>query len=147
MCAVAGSIVSGYISDIVGHKRTLLGVYILWIVALMCGGLLDESFRWLIGGVVGVTLGGIWVVSRALVARLVPRERIGELFGIFNLVVYLSAIIGPVIWAVLLLLFSPWGVIGYRAALLCLCALLVVGIVFLLRIPRSNASELLRWSS
>jgi UMF1 family MFS transporter len=134
--AIGGSIVSGFISDYIGYKRSMVGVFILWMLCLLGGGILEFPFYyWVIGAMVGISLGSTWVVSRALVIKLVPEEKIGEIFGIFNLVGYVSAIAGPLFWGLILLFLGSWGKVGYRLSLLSLNLFMVVGLVFLLRIP------------
>jgi len=134
--AILGSVVSGFISDIIGYRRSLIGVFFLWGICLLGGGLLRPPFHWLVGALAGISLGSTWVISRALVIRLIPREKIGEAFGLFNMVSYVSGIIGPLFWGLILLCFSPLGEWGYRLALLSLILFIVTGAVFLLRIPR-----------
>lgn len=135
--AILGSISSGYISDRIGAKITLTFVYILWIICLMAGTLVKNAhLYWLVGSLVGIALGSTWVVSRALAIQLVAPQRMGEVFGLFNLVGYLSAIIGSLFWGLTLLFLFRLGEIGYRIALLSLNLFLILGIIFLLRIPK-----------
>ena len=139
--AIAGSIISGYISDIVGYRRSMLGIFFLWGLCLLGGSLLSKSFCWLIGALVGITLGSTWVVSRVLILKLVHGEKVGEAFGLFSLVGYISGIVGPLFWTFILLYLSRQGEVGYRIALLSLIMFIVVGFVLLLRvknIPKSS---------
>lgn len=137
--AIAGSIFSGFISDYVGHKRVLSTIFILWVVCFFMGALVrNTSLYWLIGALVGIALGSTWVISRALAVRLVPAEKIGEVFGLFNLVGYISGIVGALFWGLVLLFLSPFGEWGYRIALLSLILFVLLGFIFLLRIPRQN---------
>lgn len=136
--AILGSITSGIISDYIGHKRCLLIVFILWIICFWAGAFADkQSVFWVIGALVGFSLGSIWVVSRALAIKLVPEEKIGEVFGLFNLVDYAASVVGAVFWGVTLYFLSPWADAGYRAALLSLIIFMALGIIFLLRLKES----------
>lgn len=136
--AIAGSIFSGFISDIVGHKRSLVGIFFLWALCILGAGFLKPPFHWLIGALVGMSLGATWVVSRALVINIVPQGKIGEVFGLFNLVGYLSGIIGPLFWGAMLILFSPLGILKYRIAFFSLILFIAVGIIFLLRMRTAD---------
>jgi MFS-type transporter involved in bile tolerance (Atg22 family) len=69
---------------------------------------------------------------------IVPKEKIGEIFGLFNLVGYLSAIVGALFWGTLLLFLYRFGELGYRATLLSLILFIVLGFVFLLRVPNKK---------
>ena len=85
---------------------------------------------------VGFSLSSTWVVARAWAIRLVPKENVGEIFGLFNLVGYIAGIVGPIFWGVMRLLLSDLGEWGYRLTLLSL--LLFIGLAFgnLLKIPK-----------
>jgi MFS-type transporter involved in bile tolerance (Atg22 family) len=69
-----------------------------------------------------------------MVVKMVPPEGMGEVFGIFNLIGYLSAIIGGLFWGGALLFFSGLGPTGYRIALFSLNLFFAFGIVFFLRL-------------
>jgi len=137
--AIVGSIISGFISDIIGLKKAMLGVFSLWGICVLAGGLLYAPFHWLVGALVGISLGGTWVVFRALVIRLVPEESVGEAFGLFNLVGYLAGITGPLIWGLILMGLSRYGEQGYRVSFLSLLVFIVIGIILLLRLKDTAA--------
>ncbi len=139
--AIMGSIISGFISDYIGYRRSLIGIFFLWGITLLAGGILPPAFYLVIGALGGVSLGSIWVVSRALVVNLFPKEQIGEIFGLVNLVSYLSAIIGPLYWGLILLYLSKFGQWGYRLACLSLILFVATGIFFLLRIPKEAGNS------
>ncbi len=134
--AMAGSICSGFLSDYLGHKRVLSAVFVLWIISFF-GGAFAKGLGayWLIGAMTGVALGSTWVVGRALAVTLVPQEKIGEIFGLYNLVSYVAAIAGALFWGLVLLILSPYGEWGYRVTLLSLVLFMAIGLIFLLRLP------------
>jgi UMF1 family MFS transporter len=134
--AIVGSFASGLISDIVGYARTLLGVFFMWALCIMGGALLRPPFHWLIGALAGISLGSTWVILRAMVIKIVPQEKIGETFGLFNLVTYFSGIVGPLFWGMLLLFLSSLGEWGYRLAFLSMTLFIGAGVVFLARIRK-----------
>jgi len=136
--AIVGSIISGVISDYIGYKQAVLGVFFLWGICILTGGLLHPPFHWLIGALVGLSLGSTWVVLRALVIKLVPEEKIGEAFGLFNLVSYFSGVVGPLFWGLILLYASRFGGKGYRLAFLSLILFIGIGIIFILRIKNKR---------
>jgi UMF1 family MFS transporter len=133
--AIAGSLFSGYISDRIGYKRSLSIVFCLWGICLLSAALMRNLlFYWFIGPLVGVALGSTWVLSRALVIHLVPAHKIGEAFGLFGFIGYLSAITGALFWGGILWFLSPLGELGYRLALLSLLLFLLPGFIYLRRI-------------
>ncbi|MGD2278922.1 MAG: MFS transporter, partial [Candidatus Omnitrophota bacterium] len=137
--AIIGSLVSGYVSDLIGHKRSLLIVFFLWGIMFLAGGILDAPFHWLVGALAGLSLGCTWVILRALVIKLVPEERIGEAFGLFNLVNYASGVIGPLFWGLMLLYLSRFGEIGYRLSLLSMILFIVIGAYFISKLRQEAA--------
>lgn len=142
--AMVGSIASGYISDRIGASKSLTAIFILWGICLLAVALArTANLYWLVGSLVGVALGSIWVVLRALVIRLVPVEKIGEAFGLFNIVGYLSGVVGAIFWGVALLFLSPLGELGYRVALFSLNLFIVFGLIFLLRMNRKLSKNYL----
>lgn len=141
--AMAGSFISGYISDRVGACRSFLAVIILWEISLLTGAFAkNANLYWLIGALAGVALGSTWTVARALALRIVSGENIGAAFGLFNFVGYLSAIAGSIFWGVSLLVFSRLQEVGYRVTLFNLSLFLVFAFVFLLRVNRTEEVNL-----
>lgn len=132
--AILGSISSGLISDKIGYKKSLVGVFVLWGICLTIATFCGSPLRWLVGAVAGVSLGATWVISRALVIRIVPKEQIGEAFGLFSLVSYISAIVGPLYLGLILLYLSRFGEWGYRLAYFSLNIFIVIALLFLLRV-------------
>jgi UMF1 family MFS transporter len=134
--AIAGSIISGLVSDYLGYKRSLLLVFVLWVFCFILGALAKGVANFfLIGALVGLTLGSTMVVARALAISLVPQDKVGKVFGLFNLIGYASSIVGVLFWGLILALLSSWAQIGYRIALLSLNIFMFLGIFFLWRIP------------
>lgn len=133
--AVIGSIGSGLISDKIGCKRSMMWVFSLWTICLFVAALVVPPYHWIIVLLAGISLGSTWVVSRAFVVNIVPNGAAGEAFGVFNFICYLAGIVGPILWGLLLLVFSRFEALGYRLALLCFIPLLIAGLMFLLRIP------------
>ncbi|MFH1269762.1 MAG: MFS transporter [Candidatus Omnitrophota bacterium] len=140
--AIVGSLLSGVISDYIGYRRCLSGVFILWMVCFIAGAFVRNTHMyWAIGALAGMALGSTWVVSRAMAVSIVPADRVGEIFGLFNLVGYLSAIIGGLFWGGMLLFLSRLDEWGYRITLLSLNLFILPGLIFLLRIPDAPAGN------
>lgn len=128
--AILGSLVSGVLSDRFGQRNSFIVIFMMWILCFLGGALgRNMAVYWLVGALAGASLGATWVVSRALAIRLVPQEKMGEVFGLFNLIGYAAAIIGTLCWGLMLF----WW--GYRITLLAQSLFMLAGIIFLLRIP------------
>lgn len=137
--AILGSLVSGVFGDCFGHKRSMMLIFILWTACFFLAAFaVNIKLYWLIGSLVGLALGGTWAIFRALVIKLVPQERVGEVFGLFNLAGYLAGITGVLFWGVILYLLAPLGAYGYRIAILSLTPFMALGFIFILRIPNNH---------
>jgi len=140
--AVAGSFGLGHLSDRIGYKRGLYLVLIAltagFFAAAFAGG--QAWYPW-IAAVFGIAFGGIWTVSRAMGARLVPQEKIGELFGLFALVAYIAALAGPLLWGVLVLLMTPLGILRYRITVFVLGMLPLISFIYLKRVSIDFGGE------
>jgi len=138
--AIAGSLLSGYLSDYFGYKRSLCAVFILWIVCFILGSQArNTGMYFLIGALVGTAMGGVWAICRAFIASTAPADKIGEIFGLFNLAGYMASILGALYWGLILLALSQLGETGYRIALLSLNIFMAMGVLFLLRLPHDSA--------
>lgn len=135
--AIAGSIVSGYMSDRLGEMKSLVCVLILWSVCFTAAAFIRAPGLYrLIGGLIGVSLGAVWVILRVMAVKLVPPERIGEAFGLFNIVNYTASATGTVFWGLSALIFSGMGEWGYRMTVLSLNGFLVPSFLFLMRVRK-----------
>lgn len=139
--AIIGSVASGHISDRIGSRKAMIGVFILWMMTFLGGAFLNPPFHWVIGAIVGFALSSTWVVSRAWAIKLVPEENIGEIFGLFNLVGYIAGIVGPLFWGLVLFSLSFMGDVRYRVALLSLVIFMGFSFYHLLKIPEKVERE------
>ena len=81
--AIAGSFISGFITDRIGPKKTLTIILTLWCIAIALAALSLSRFSfWVVGPLVGIALGSTWVAGRTMVIALAPECKIGEIFGL-----------------------------------------------------------------
>ena len=134
--AAIGSLIFGWLTDRWGAKRTLTLVLYLWIVTLIAA---IASFSpwtfWLVGFLVGCALGGTWVSARALVLDLSPPEKIGEIYGLYNMGGKFGFILGPLVWGFVVLVFEDLNTIKYRIAVGSLLLFLLAGLYLLKKVP------------
>ncbi len=140
--AVVGSTAAGFLTDRIGPKKTLLGVLMLWMVAItLSAAALGAWMLFVAGPIVGIALGGMWTVGRVMLVALSPPEKVGEFFGLFSLAGKVSAVFGPALTAVLLLVFGGGG-LGYRVSIGSLAVIMAGGIYFLLRVPDARPGRI-----
>jgi len=134
--AVAGSFAFGWITERRGAKPTLRMVLYLWIAGLLVGSAtFSPVMFWTIGPLVGIALGGTWVAARALVLDLSPPEKVGEIYGLYNMGGKFGFILGPLAWGALVYLFDGFGAFKYRIALFSLLFFILGGLLLLRRVP------------
>ena len=79
--------------------------------------------------VIGLVQGGIQALSRALFARLVPREQAGRFFGLYNMMGKFAAVVGPVLVGAVAMLSG-----SSRIGMLSVLGLFVLAVVLLSRV-------------
>lgn len=134
--AAAGSLFWGRLSNRIGPLSALKGVLGTWIFTFFWAAVsFNEEVFWLVGPLAGVAIGGVWVCGRSLLVRLSPPGRVGEMFGLFNLAGKAASITGPMVWGVIVLVFSPLGgTLQYRLAVVSLALFIAAGWLLLSRI-------------
>lgn len=136
--AIFGSVLSGFISDRIGPKRTMSLVLFFWALTLSIAILsFEKGVFWIVGPMGGISLGATWTVSRALAIRIIPKSRLAEFFGVYGITGKISSLLGPIIWGAIILFLEPIGLLRYRFAIGCLLAFIILGYLFLERIPDS----------
>lgn len=139
--AAAGCIISGFIADRIGVKKTLMGTIGLWCITfILVAVAFNKQMFLIIGPLSGITLGSTWVASRALLAHIAPVEKRGEVFGFFGLSGRAS-MLGPVLWGAVVLLLEPLGLLRYRIAVLSLLVFSIAGLAILRKVPEPARSR------
>jgi len=140
---IVGTLVPMRFQDRLGHRRTTLGLLVLWMVTTAgfagyaflresaarsgASGPPSDAPLWLIGNLLGFGLGSMGAANRAFVAYLAPVGREAEAFGLWGMALKLSAIMTfPFAWMK--------DVAGTPSALLVLAGLVAVGFVLTLGI-------------
>jgi UMF1 family MFS transporter len=130
--AVPGGFLWGRVVDRIGPKRTLDIVLGLWMVIFVWIAVvgychLPQLAFWPVPCLTGLALGGTWSADRPYMLRLTPPARIGEFYGLYGMVGRFSAIIGPLVWSIVVDRLH-WG---RPAAILTLLAGTIIGYVIL----------------
>lgn len=134
--AIAGSLIFGWATDRMGAKKSLVTVLIVWIGGLMLAVVSFSPFMfWAVGPIVGIALGGTWVSARALVVDLSPPEKIGEIYGLYNMGGKFGFILGPLVWGMIVWAFGGVGILKYRIAIGSLLIFLAGGLYLLRKVP------------
>lgn len=125
--AIPGGILWGRLVDRIAPKRTLMLVLALWAVVMAATAAiayfdLAQGFFWAVAPVAGLALGGTWAADRPLMLRLSPPRYLGQFYGIYAMVGRFAAILGPLLWTLIVDGFG-WG---RPAAVLSLLVMIVI---------------------
>jgi MFS transporter, UMF1 family len=132
LASIAGGFTWGPLVDRHGPRWVLLRVLALWGVILIATALvayldLSKWTFWGIGALAGFALAGLWSADRPLMLRLSPPRYLGAFYGIYAMVGRFAAIIGPLLWTVVVDLLG----LGRPAAVLSLLGMMAVAFAIL----------------
>lgn len=104
--AMVGGLSWGFVVDWIGPKPSLLIVIGLWTIAISLTVAvplfsLTNTIIWAVAALGGFSLGSTWAADRPLMLRLAPPQNIGQFYGLYAMVGRFAAIIGPLIWALI----------------------------------------------
>ena len=139
--AMIGAIIIGFL---IKHKGSIWAYWLvlwLWIAALSLAAVSQSTtLFWCVGPLAGMGMGGVWVVSRAILVELSPPEKLGEFFGFYSLAGKTASIFGPLLWGSVVWVLDDTQTLKYRAAVtLLLC--IVIAAAFLFRNFSLNISQ------
>ena len=165
LSAAIGSLLCGWVCDKIGSKKSLSLVLLAWFFSLTAVIFItDQIWFWIMGSVVGILLGSVWTASRPLLTDLVPQSKMGQFFSLYSLFGRVAAIVGPLIWGLVVLYFkkdfflvknvvsflrsigieisqSVLSTIQYRFAIFSLALMMLVGWWILLKVPNKFEKE------
>ncbi|MBA4538632.1 MFS transporter [Bacillus aquiflavi] len=137
--SIIGSFIFGYVTKAKGAKKGVHYVGILLLVALLIAVFaVNEGMFWIAGSMFGVALGSMWVTTRTLIVELTPENKRGQFFGLFAFSGKISAVVGPLIYGSITLIFADYGNIASRMALGSLMILTLIGLIIHSKIPETN---------
>lgn len=88
----------GRIGDRIGAKRAIWLALAVYVVVVFWASRMTASWEFYgLALAIGLVQGGVQAMSRALFARLIPREHAGRLFGLYNMMGKFAAVVGPLL--------------------------------------------------
>ncbi len=122
--AVVGAAVAGFVTDRWGPRNTTVATAVGWAITFAFIAAANRPILFWIGGsLVGVGLGFTWTAARPFLASLVGEQEQGEFFGLYSLSSRVAAIVGPLLWGVIVYVAAAWPVGKYRLAVASLAVL------------------------
>ncbi|UCD84348.1 MAG: MFS transporter [Deltaproteobacteria bacterium] len=104
----AVSMPGGIMSDRIGRKKVIIAGWIIYgLVYLGLAACTKTYHIWLLFAVYGIYFGLTEGAEKALVADLVPREKLGTAYGLYNFAVGITALPASLLMGFLWQLFGP----------------------------------------
>jgi UMF1 family MFS transporter len=126
--AFPGALFCGWLSGRYGEKRTIYFTLAVFAAVLAYGQVVRVVGEfYVMAGLIGLVLGGAQAISRSLFASLIPAGKNAEFFAFFALSAKFSAMLGPLVYGLTLLLTG-----STRTSLLSLLAFFGLGAAILL---------------
>ena len=138
IAALIGSFVLAKPTDLLGPKKILSGVLVMWTLVAVSIGFIPTSKLWFgaLAMVAGFGLGSVQAASRAFMAALIPKGKEAEMFGFYALCGKSSSIVGPLAFGYIAV--ASGG--NQRLAVMALSVLFIVGLGLLRRVNAPRAA-------
>lgn len=135
LVAFPATLIWGYVANRFGDKLVLYITISSYIFIIIYSTTLSSALEfYLLAAWVGCVQGGIQGSSRGYFGKLIPKEKAGEFFGLYNVMGRAGAILGPLLVGSLLTLYG-----NVRIALLPIAILFIIGGLLLIRVKNEIA--------
>lgn len=137
--SVIGSILCGYLGDRFGLKRVLLWILFGWIIIVPLMGISPNipTLSFLVV-LMGILFGGVWSVSRALLSRLIPKEKLNYGFSFYTISERFASFLGPLAWSGVIVFTSKTNGLNYRLAIIAMAIFIVIGFLLMKKVKYEN---------
>ncbi|MFC3884310.1 MFS transporter [Bacillus songklensis] len=136
LASIIGSFAFGYVTKKAGAAKGVTYVALILIIALILAvTAVHSTVFWVAGSLFGVALGAMWVTTRTLIVELAPPHKRGQFFGLFAFSGKVSAILGPVVYGTITLVFAHTGSLASRLALSSLLVFTLIGLLVHFKTP------------
>lgn len=124
------AIIYSHIGDRVGTRKALfVGLVIYTLITLWGYQMVSVAEFYFLAIMIGLVQGGVQALSRSYYARMIPRQRAAEYFGIYNMMGKAAAIIGPMLMGLVAVMTD-----NHRYSILSIMFLFVLGMLLLLKV-------------
>jgi UMF1 family MFS transporter len=127
----------GWLGDRLGPKTTLLGCLAIWCFLLVAAYFTTSKIQfWCLGVVLALVMGGTQSISRAIMGAMTPPAKTAEFFGFFNLSCRATSMVGPILFAQMLVWTGSANV-----AILSLLVFILAGMLIVTRVNLPKGIE------
>jgi len=149
LTAIPGAFIFGVVADKIGTKKTLIVTLFIWVVALLLAYLFvayGALVWWTVGMIAGVGMGSSQSTARSMYGQFIPEDKKSEMYGFYALTGKFAAILGPFVYASVLLIVNPaqdplMVAEAHLTAMLVILLFFVVSILLLLKVRQPVKGE------
>ena len=142
--AALGAFLFGYVQDAIGHKPALAMTIVGWIVMVLIAGLTrGVLWFWVAANIAGLCMGSSQSAGRAMVGVFAPEHRRAEFYSLWNVAVWLSAVIGPLTYGLVTWITDN----NHRLAILTTGLYFVAGLLVLAKVDVERGQRAARASA
>ncbi|HOW55697.1 MAG TPA: MFS transporter [Syntrophorhabdaceae bacterium] len=139
VCSALGSVLSGWASDRLGLKPTLVFLLLGFCVLLPVIAMQRNFVSFNIAvAVLSVFFGSVFAVTRALLTRLCPNEKLNFASSFYVLFERFATFIGPMAWGAIVSGMADSGPVRYRWAFGAMAVFVMISVALALKIPKRN---------
>lgn len=142
--AAIGATLAGWLADRAGFRRTFTAIVAGWALMLSAMVASTSALQFVFSfACLGFLFGSLWTLLRAIYAKLVPREKTTEFFGLYSAFERLSSVLGPILWGATMIVFDKFGSSRYRVAIGVMIGLIVIALFLIskLQVPEGKTTE------
>jgi len=138
-----GAFCTGFVADKIGLKKTLLFVLGSWVLIFPALGITSNFKLFIVFTVLmGFMYGATWVVTRAAMTAICPKEKLNFGFSFYTLAERISTLVGPLVWGSLVYLLAGFGSLAYRTSVSTMSVFVLIGIFFLRKVEIKEKNDL-----
>lgn len=137
-----GAPISGWISDKIGWKKTLVWILSGFLVIFPVLAIINNFYIFVAAVIVmGLWWGAIWSVTRAIVIQLTPKEKLNQSFTFYTLMERFSTLIGPISWGLIIAFISKNNINNYRIAMGSMAVFVFIGLYIARKLPDNRSTN------
>lgn len=130
--SAVGALVSGWASDRIGTKTSLMIILGSWAIIFPLMGLTNSfAFFVVLAILMGFFFGATWTVTRTAMVALCPKDKLNFGFSFYTIAERISTLIGPLTWGLITMLLANTGSMRYRVAIIAMGGFAAIGSVIL----------------
>lgn len=138
--AFPGTLGFNWVTSKIGGKKSVLIAIAGYSCITVLGSMMNQQWHfYALAFGIGLFQGGIQAISRSLYSRLIPVDKAGQFYGLYNMMGKFAAVIGPAMMGTVTLITGD-----NRIGILSILVLFVAGFILLWKVDFQKGEEMAR---